>query len=373
MIKNPIIEYESVDGLFLDPTNPRLGRSVARPNLQQEKILNVMRDWTLDELAESFLTNGFWPQEALIAVEETLYGKKHLVIVEGNRRLAALKLLKKAVDSNAPSKYWADLVKEHKPPKALFDSVPYIKVGNRADVSAYLGFRHVTGIKEWKPAEKAEYIARLIEKDNLTYDDVRRKIGSKTGTVRQHYISFRLLLQMEQQNEVDIEKVEDKFSVLYLSLRTQGVQKYLNIDIQAAPDKAQKPVPKRHLDNLVNFAKWLFGDEETAPLFTDSRNVDDFGKILESPEGVNYLERTPNPRFDMALRKAGVGEEEVISLVSGASDNIQLALTEAHVFKKSVQLQRAVSRLGKDFAGLLNVFPSLRKDIVKEIEDAGAA
>src|SRR5207249_1630282 len=101
-----------------------------------------------------------------------------------------------------------------------------------------LGFRHVTGIKEWNPAEKAEYIADLVEKHKMTYDEVRKKIGSKTETVRRNYISYRLLLQMEGEEDIDSARVEDKFSVLYLSLRSVGVQKYLQIDIQAEPNHA---------------------------------------------------------------------------------------------------------------------------------------
>jgi hypothetical protein len=333
-----------------------------------------MSDWTLDELAESFLISGFWPQEAVIAVKEKLYGQSHFVVVEGNRRLAALKNLKMAVDGKQPSKYWTGLVAGKSVPKALFDSVPYILVASRKDVSSYLGFRHVTGIKEWNPAEKAEYIAKLIDDDNLSFEDVRKKIGSKAPTVRQHYISYRLLLQMEQQEDVSIEAVEEKFSVLYLSLRTQGVQKYLHIDIQAPPSKAKTPVPKAHLDNLVNFSRWLFGDDKHPPLFTDSRNVDNFGKILESDAAVEYLERTPDPRFELAYRKAGVGEQDVIDLIAGASDNIQLALTEAHVFRKSTQVQKTVRRLCTDTAALLNVFPILKADVLKEMqEDAGSA
>ena len=370
----PRIEYASIDDLLLDPTNPRLGRRVASPKLSQEKVLDIMSDWTLDELAESFLMSGFWPQEAVITVKEKLYGQSHFVVVEGNRRLAALKNLKMAVDGKQPSKYWTGLVAGKTVPKALFDSVPYILVANRKDVSSYLGFRHVTGIKEWNPAEKAEYIAKLIDDDNLSFEDVRKQIGSKAPTVRQHYISYRLLLQMEQQEDVSIEAVEEKFSVLYLSLRTQGVQKYLHIDIQAPPEKAKTPVPKAHLENLVNFSRWLFGDDKHAPLFTDSRNVDNFGKILESDAAVEYLERTPDPRFELAYRKAGVGEQDVIDLIAGASDNIQLALTEAHVFRKSTQVQKTVRRLCTDTAALVNVFPMIKADVLKEMqEDAGSA
>ncbi len=370
----PRIQYESVDELQLDPTNPRLGRRVASPKLSQEKVLDIMSDWTLEELAESFLSNGFWPQEALIAVKEDLYGKSSLVVVEGNRRLAALKYLQSAVDGDHASKRWEKLVAGRKVPKELFDSVPYILMPSRQQVASYLGFRHVTGIKEWNPAEKAEYIAKLIEENDLSYEDVRRQIGSKTPTVRQNYISYRLLLQMGQHEDVSIEAVEEKFSVLYLSLRTQGAQSYLHIDIQAPPSKARNPVPKAHLKNLANFARWLFGDEKHPPLFTDSRNVDNFGKVLENTEAVEYLERTENPRFEMALRKAGVGEDEIIDLISGASDNIQLAQTDAFRYRKSSSVQKVVRRLGTDVTALLNVFPAVKKEVLEEMEeDAGTA
>ena len=78
------IEFISLDKLFLDPLNPRLGRNVATANVKQEVILDVMNDWTLDELAISFIESGFWPQEALLVVEEPIYGSPGLVVLEGN-------------------------------------------------------------------------------------------------------------------------------------------------------------------------------------------------------------------------------------------------------------------------------------------------
>lgn len=374
MLAAPRILYASVDNLYLDPTNPRLGRRLASPTLPQSKVLDAMKDWTLDELATSFLESGFWPQEALLVVEEELYGKKQLVVIEGNRRLAALKLLQRAVKGDPSSLKWRELVEGQKPQKDFFENIPYIKVDSRNKVAAYLGFRHVTGIKEWKPAEKAQYIAKLIEEDNLSYDDVRRKIGSKTPTVRQHYISYRLLLQMDEHDEIDIDRVEDKFSVLYLSLRTTGAQQYLNIDIKASPDDAKSPVPKEHLDNLSRFALWLFGDKKKEPLFTDSRYVDSFGKILESSEAIEYLERSENPRFELAFRKAGLGEESILEYVNIAGDNIQLALQEAHVHRRSSRLEKAVKRLSIDVLQLASIFPSVKEELKEELrDDAGAA
>ena len=362
------LSHGALDEFSLDPTNPRLGRENAGRNVGQDKVLELMKDWTLDELAVSFLESGFWPQEALLVVKEELYGNPAKVVVEGNRRLAALILLREAVKGRPSSKGWAEIAAERKVPANLFEKVPYLVADSREDVDAFLGFRHVTGIKEWHPAEKATYIAKLIEERKMRYDEVRRKIGSKTPTVRQNYICYRLLLQMEDQEGIDLEHVEDKFSVLYLSLRTAGTQKFLQVDIKADPERARTPVPKDKLDALVKFSLWLFGKKNRPAIITDSRQVDAFGTILESDEAVKYLERAENPSFEVAYRVAGGDEPELLKCIQRASDNIQSALGTIHHYSKSEKIRSAVERFGADALRLLDVFPDLRDNLFKGLK-----
>ena len=68
------IEYAKLKDLCLDPKNPRLGRHAVEQQLSQAAILKKMRDWTLDEIALSLAESGFWTQEALVVVEESLAG-----------------------------------------------------------------------------------------------------------------------------------------------------------------------------------------------------------------------------------------------------------------------------------------------------------
>ncbi len=362
------LRYASLDDLYLDPKNPRLGRHNIEANLSQENILDLMKDWTLEELAVSFLESGFWPQEALLIIEEELGKKPGLVVVEGNRRLAALKLLFEAKKENTrASKKWQDIASTGRPEDfKRLEKIPYLKAASRREIQAYLGFRHVTGIKEWEPAEKAEHIARLIDEHNMTYRQVMRQIGSKTPAVRQNYISYRLLLQMEEDlgDQISVKHVEDKFSVLYLSLRTSGVQKYLQIDIQADPRSAKKPVPQDRLQNLVDYALWLFGDDERPPVITDSRLVDKFGKVLDSPEAIAYLKRSERPVFETAYRLSGGDEIETIEMIERASDNIRQALGTVHLHTHSKDMKKAVERFGRDAMELLNKFPEIRNTLI---------
>ncbi len=365
---DPKLTYESPQSLSLDPRNPRLGRENTAKNLSQEQLLKLMEDWTLEELAVSFLENGFWPQEALIVVREKIAGEKCLVVVEGNRRLAALLNLFKAKEGEPATKRWKEIAASAKP--GAFDrlsSVPFVEADDRSDVAAYLGFRHVTGIKEWAPAEKAEFIATMIEKEKLTYEEVRRRIGSKTPTVRQNYISYRLLLQMEDLTDaISLSNVEERFSVLYLSLRTAGTQRFLQIDLQAEPKAAKNPVPPEKFDNLKDFALWLFGTKEREPIVKDSRAVDRFGEILESDEAVDYLRRNRTPNFEAAYRVAGGGESDISRLIEQAADCVEEALGTVHHHTKSPKVTKGVKRLGVDTKVLLGHFPNVRAEIDKE-------
>ncbi|MGB8656485.1 MAG: hypothetical protein WCE90_01705 [Candidatus Zixiibacteriota bacterium] len=362
------LKYADLEELYIDPLNPRLGRGDVAEDISQAKVLELMKDWTLDELAVSFLeSGGFWTQEALLVTKEKLKGKERLVVIEGNRRLAALKYLKDALEGNPASPRWKEIARGAKPPKDLFTRIPYILVDSRKDIESFLGFRHVTGIKEWKPAEKAEFIARLIDDRGFSYEEVRRKIGSKTPTVRQNYISYRMLLQIKDSDQqIPKENFEERFSVMFLSLREKGVQKFLQIAIMAEPKKAQKPVPRTHLKALGNFALWLFGDENREPLFTDSRQVTKFGRILESRDALEYLERTENPNFEVAHQLAGGDEPEIAKQLEKAADNIEVSLTRVHLYKKSKDIRKAVSRLVADSMQLFEIFPDIKTQVEKD-------
>lgn len=354
------LKHLTLDELWLDALNPRLGRRNVEKELSQDAVLDLMKDWTLDELAISFLESGFWPQEAVLVVREEHDGKIRNVVVEGNRRIAALRFLEAARQGTVSSKRWKDIVSSATDEQfARLEQIPYILADSRTDIETYLGFRHVTGIKQWNPTEKAQYIAHLVD-SGLSYREVMRRIGSKTPTVRQNYITYRLLLQMENSDEdISVEKVEDKFSVLYLALRNGAVREFLGIDGDAEPVNAKSPVPPSKVPALVSFARWLFGDEKHEPIVTDSRQVDRFAKVLSNSEALDYLHRTDSPSLETAYRKTGGEVDDVIVLVERARDNVQEALTAAHRYPSASELVASVVRFGQDAIQLIRIFPEV--------------
>jgi len=78
----------SVTSLRLDPKNPRIPEN--DEILKQQRLIELLvKNDKVYDLTKSIVNNGYYPIENLIAIKEN---EKHIV-VEGNRRLTALKLL----------------------------------------------------------------------------------------------------------------------------------------------------------------------------------------------------------------------------------------------------------------------------------------
>lgn len=361
------LQYTHVDDLFLDPLNPRLGRHDMHRDTPQDELLRLMSSWVLDELAWSYLeSGGFWSYEPVMVVREELYGHSSLVVVEGNRRIAALKTLQNSQAGNPPSKKWGRMIDGREISDSLFGQVPYLLADSRNDVRSFLGFRHVTGIKQWKGEEKAEFIASLIDSSEDSFKTVARKIGSKGSTVRQHYVAYKILLQMEDQlDNFNPDLVGNRFSPLYMSLTTSGAQDYLGLSLDEVSERCPKIVEDR--ERLASFYRWLFVPVEGhRPLVKDTRDISAFGRILESESSRTYLETVKAPSFEIALQMSGDREEEIIQHLRDASHEIRVVLSSIHTLKKSEPVQNAVRQLGEDALQLLSIFPAVRSDLQEE-------
>ena len=341
------IEFVALQNIKLDPHNPRLGRSLDGTILSQDEIYDRMKDWSLEELATSFMESGFWAHEAVLCVEEDLNGEEALIVVEGNRRIAALKRLKRTFDGEETSKRWLEIIAGEARPDKMFDNVPIIIVESRREIISFLGFRHVTGIKEWAPPEKAQFIAKMIEDGGLSYRDVMRRIGSKTPTVQRNYIAYCILRQMDELEDIEVRNVEDRFSVLFLSIRTPGVRHFLGIDakFEAEPADVSPPISDDHIESLVEFSKWLFGNAETSPVVSDSRQIEKFAKVLASTEGLAYLRSVKRPSLEKAFIVSGGDQEEVYELISTAAYSLQEALSTIHFYKNDERLKELSKKM----------------------------
>lgn len=178
-----------VGSLFLDPENPRIppGLNLAgEPRLIEE--LTVHDD--VQSLARNIVDNGFFPSEPLVCIKES--GK--ILVVEGNRRLAACKLL--ANPNLAPS----DLIRRFRAMSANFDidllqRIPVVIAPTRVATVPLIIARHTaTQVAKWRPAMQAHFYNNLL-KHGATLEEVGRRFGLPSADIR-HALHSHNLYQM---------------------------------------------------------------------------------------------------------------------------------------------------------------------------------
>lgn len=242
MASSDEIQQIPVDELHFDARNPRIlseadGRS-------QEAILSALwNSFAVDELVESISANGFFEFEPLYAAIE----KGQLVVVEGNRRLAAVRILR---DPSLARRLSAKVPKISAAARRRLDTLPVV-VRDRDKIWQFIGFKHVNGPQMWQSLAKAEYIAWVRNELGVALEEVARTIGDRNATVRRLY---RALMALEQAESAGIFDREDRarthfsFSHLYTGLDYPGISAHVGVSGERSYRKS--PVPTAKLKNF---------------------------------------------------------------------------------------------------------------------------
>src|SRR5690606_34699276 len=99
-------------------------------------------DASLIELMLAIGKNDFFPGEQLLVVETKDNNYK---VIEGNRRLSAVKLLNKPDLVSVQKTKIQQVIKEA---EFFPKEIPCLIFDKEEDIHNYLGYRHITGIKE---------------------------------------------------------------------------------------------------------------------------------------------------------------------------------------------------------------------------------
>lgn len=220
------------------------------------------------ELVLSMAASGYFSHEPLIVTEE---GGK-LVVIEGNRRLAALRILTQP--EIAASNNWS-IPEISDEARESLKRVPVIRQ-SREDSWRYLGFKHVNGPAKWTSFAKAKYIAEVHRKYGESLSDISRQIGDNHGTVQK---LFRALMVLEQAERAGVYRREDCFasriffSHLYTGLEYEGFSSFL--ELADKEDETDSPVAAAKVERLGELLGWLFGSKKNeAPPVVKSQNPD---------------------------------------------------------------------------------------------------
>lgn len=347
------IEYLSTDTLHFDHENPRLAEYGIGDHLDEDEILDILWDaMDVQELVQSISASGFFEHEALIVATED--GRD--IVIEGNRRLAAVKVLRNP--ELAVEKGW-QVPKLRAAQRKQLDKLPAIRA-SREESWRYLGFKHVNGPAKWGSYAKAVYIAHVHRTYGVQLADIAHQIGDRHRTVQR---LFRGLMVLEQAERAKVFDREDRFgkrlsfSHLYTGLDYDEISSFLGVS--AKEDESINPVPAKNIKALGELCVWLYGSrkEQREPVVR-SQNPDlrQLNAVVGNREAVEAL-------------RAGAPLEKAFEISRSPQEVFESALLAA---KRELTTARAHLTSGYDNSDALfriaGTIADMADDIYQELE-----
>jgi hypothetical protein len=272
--------------LYLDAKNPRLP---SHEGSQRELLETLWRDFVVEEVALSIAKNGFWEYEPLIVANEN----NRLVVIEGNRRLAAVRLLLDEAERKRIGATSLPRISEDR--RTELQHLPIIE-NTRENVWQFVGYKHVNGPQAWQSYSKAQYIAWVHNELGVPLDQIAETIGDKHDTVQRLYRALMVLEQAERNDLWDRDdRVRQHFSFSHLFT---GINSYSNIrrfiGIERIPTDTVNPVEPESYPQLQQLLTWIYGSKsgDELPVIRsqnpDLRNLD---RVLGNTNSTAALQR----------------------------------------------------------------------------------
>ncbi|CAN5541027.1 hypothetical protein BH10PLA1_BH10PLA1_02210 [soil metagenome] len=282
----PEITTRKTLDLQFDRLNPRLAEYGIKANTPEDDILTILwQVMDVRELVQSIAASGFFPHEPLMIIHE----KGADIVIEGNRRLAAVKVL--LHDDLVAKNNW-EVPKITKAAEEKLKELPVI-LSTRKETWRFLGFKHVNGPAKWSSFAKAMYIAEVHRDYKVPLTDIAEQIGDRHRTVQRLY---RGLMVIEEAEKLKVFSRANRFNTkfafshLYTGLDYDGIAEYLKI--KPEDEETDEPVPKTQSKRLGEVLLWMYGskkDNKPPVVETQNPHLRLLDAALKSAEAIGAL------------------------------------------------------------------------------------
>ena len=344
--------------LKLDLNNPRLQTGDDLSTKDDAEAIQQLSDIAaLDELVLSICTNKYQNLEPLIVYSDN--GKAPYTVLEGNRRLAAIRLIQnptlaKDLGIRLPEPIAAEIT-------TSFEEVLVYRVNSPDDARAFIGFKHINGPQRWDAYAKAKYVTEWYVKEfgKISIPQIAAKMGDNNNTLRSYIYALLILEQAEKSN---VWAIKDKyirgrfgFSHLYTALGREEYQRFLGLNQGWSDTPPLEPISKEFLPYLGEVLTYLYGSRsDDRPSLIRSQNPDlkDIGLAIVNDEARAILRnrgtldeardslKDPADAFHDALVSANIRLSRAIELFpkyEGGRDDINKVIGE--IFERADTLQ----------------------------------
>ncbi|HEX8307818.1 MAG TPA: ParB N-terminal domain-containing protein [Allosphingosinicella sp.] len=332
--------------LTFDATNPRYTPDKSPANSSETAIIEYLdRTADLGELIQSISASGYIDIEPLIVIGRD----DNLVVLEGNRRLAALKVLNSpglAAEANVSVPEISDAE------RSKLQHVTVFKVNSEDDARDLIGFKHINGPQAWDAYAKALYAARWLDEQQgrgngaLTLTDIAARMGDKHDTL---YRIVSAVYVLQQAEASDLFRIEDRvkrnfsFSHLYTALTYNEYREFIGLpraDRSANPPR--DPVSPEYLGNLKTLLRWIYGSKSEGVQPAIKTQAPDLS-LLKRVLGHPLARRVMLERNDLS---------DALELTVEASDRFEKALIDAHAALRIATGELANVRADKELRAI---------------------
>lgn len=312
-------ERVSICNLKFDKNNPRLPQKLIGNEKELDVIDYMLRSGNILELMKSIAETGYSDAEPLLVVLDVVDNK--YIVVEGNRRLTAIKLLRNPELARVRKESVQEIVAEA---KVIPADVPVIVYDRREDILDYLGYRHITGVKDWGPLEKARYLKQLYivhggeQNKGTIYSKLAKMIGSKPNYVYKLHQALELYDKAndEAYYGAKISEEQISFSLITTALGYNEIVEFLGLN-----ESQNDILENLNEDNYRKLFLWLF-DKESQKVF-DSRQISALAEIVAKPIALAKLES------GSSIEEAVLYTEAPSKAFMGMLDNAKKSLRQA--------------------------------------------
>jgi len=238
------------------------------------------------EVALSIAHNGYFRNEPLFVEAR---GRDRFVVIEGNRRLAAVQLL---LSEDLRKRLRAtDLPPITENRRKELQELPVLHT-TRKKAWSQLGFKHVNGPATWGSYAKAQYVAKVHNEYGVSLLEIARRIGDYHSTVERMYHGLMVIEQAEKAKVFDrrnTSKPQFYFNYMYDGLNLPGFRQFLNLGADRAK---REPVPHSRLKNLRELCLWLYGDVASGTeslIHSQNPDLKILGRVLLNEDGISAL------------------------------------------------------------------------------------
>ncbi|MFJ6729572.1 ParB N-terminal domain-containing protein [Streptomyces sp. NPDC091281] len=303
-MQNGVERIVKLDQLLLDPNNYRFQDDPTFQFAQatrfheamvQRKTFERIRGEGINDLKASIRHNGFLTFERIIVRP---YGRGDLfVVIEGNRRVAALRSLKE--DHEAGIEVPQGVV-------TVFQELPVscVESDDSALHLSLMGIRHVSGVRQWGSYQSSKLVSELHDEHDLEFSEIGARLGMSTREVTRRFRAFKALRQMEEDEEFSEYCERRMYPMFHEAVSQPMIRQWLQWDESSSEFKDETNL--RHFYELIASIQ---NDEglETKAKITTANEVRELKTIIGSPEARLVL-TDPNRSFAEALAVAKTEE-----------------------------------------------------------------